>query len=974
LSNLFAFFTAHAPGILACVPADLAAEHTARLTRAPLDEALAAQLQADEALACSLSEVWLASPWIAEACIAAPSLLTDLCLSGDLRRSVVVADFQRQAHAACAGDEASLQQGLRQLRRREMVRMAWRDIAGLADLDETLAGVSGLAEGCVDAALQRLTAIQQAEWGVPRNEAGVPQSLAVMGMGKFGAWELNFSSDIDLIFAFPEEGETDGPRSRSNGEFFNRLAQRLIRALHDVTADGYVFRVDMRLRPYGDSGPLVMSFAAMEEYYQLQGRDWERYALIKARIVGGDRNAGDALLHELQPFVYRRYLDFEAFAALRDMKAMIARQVSRKGMEDNIKLGAGGIREIEFIGQAFQLVRGGRQLALRERRIQRVLAELGTLGHLPPYAVDELLKAYRFLRIVENRLQQMYDGQTHELPSAPLDQLRLAHTLKYPDWAAFLAVLNEHRRHVEDHFQQTFAAPQAQKASAGEPMEEPSSALWNGQVSLAEAQGLLQGLGYAQPEAAWQLIQRVRDAMLHKPMGARGKERFDQLMPMLIQASARTEQGVETLQRTIRVLEKVAGRTAYLALLLEQPVALSQLVRLCGASAWIAEYFAQHPVLLDELMDPRALREPPQRENLTDRLHESLAQVATDDLEQQMDVLRQFKQVNTLRVAVSDVTGTLPLMRVSDCLTDIAIVILQQALALAWGQLTAKHGVPQYLREGQPHTAAMAIIAYGKLGGIELGYGSDLDIVFVHDSDGEEAYTSGEKSLDNATFFARVAQRLIHILQTLTPSGVLYQVDVRLRPSGNSGPLVSSLRAFRDYQRESAWTWEHQALVRARPVAGADTLAEAFYAIRRDVLTQPRDARKLQQDVRDMRARMIQELAEKDPQRFDLKQGQGGITDIEFIVQYNVLRWAPQYPELLTYPDNIRILDGLAAAGLLASQDARQLADAYRAYRAAVHRRKLQEQKALVDADEFLAERREIVRIWRQLFEDDATN
>lgn len=957
---------------------------------------------ADDAVAASLPRVWAASAFVARSCIQAPSLLVDIMASGDLAARYCDSAYKERLSTELQGveNDLSLEICLRQFRRREMVRIAWRDLAGWADLAETLADLSGLAIACVDHALLCLETWQAQELGAPHGQiSGVRQGLVVIGMGKLGAAELNFSSDIDLIFAYPEEGNTwpIGPPSPgesphpigcaplatlsprgeggsekseliggrsplSNQEYFTALARRLIQALHGPTAEGFVFRVDMRLRPFGDSGPLVMCFDAMEEYYQGHGREWERYAWIKAAVVAGDRAAGARLMAMLKPFVYRRYLDFSAFESLREMKALIETEVRRKGMEDNIKLGAGGIREIEFIGQAFQLIRGGRETELQERSILVVLERLVAGNYLPAYVGAELAEAYRFLRRTENRLQEYADQQAHRLPVDLEGRQRLAMAMRYGDWDGFARDLERHRRRVQGHFEQVFAAPQTEEVVTGDGME--LSQLWAGALHGDAGQSVLATAGFAQAAEALAQLTRFRESSSCRQLTAQGRGRLDHLMPLLIGAVAQTGQPDTTLIRVLDLLERIARRTTYLALLAENSMALSQLVQLCAASPWIAALLTRHPLLLDELLDPRTLYAPLNREALEAELVADLARVGVEDLEQQMEVLRHFQQANVLRVAAADVAGAYPLMVVSDHLTEIAEVAINAALRLAREHLVVRHGAPCCRIKDARVEPGFAVIGYGKLGGIELGYGSDLDLVFLHGSEGEELGTQGAKPIDNSIFFARLGQRIIHMMTAHTPAGVLYEIDMRLRPSGAAGMLVSSVAAFAEYQRQDAWTWEHQALVRARMVAGDPSVAERFAEIRREVLGRQRDVVQLRREVREMRERMRAELGQRHVERFDLKQDTGGIADIEFMVQYGVLAWAHTHPELLRYTDNIRLLEGFARAGLMSAQDAALLSDIYRAYRAKVHQLTLLKEPAVVNADAFADYRGAVLRLW----------
>jgi glutamate-ammonia-ligase adenylyltransferase len=849
-----------------------------------------------------------------------------------------------------------------------MVRIAWRDLAGLAGLEETLGDLTDLAERLVDAALERLHGWQTRRFGEPRDAEGRPQRLVVLGMGKLGGRELNFSSDIDLIFIYPRQGQTDGAKTISNEEFFRRLGQRLIKILAEPTAEGFVFRVDMRLRPFGDSGPLAISFAAFEDYYQTHGRDWERYAMIKARVIAGDREAGERLLEGLRPFVYRRYLDYSAFESLRGMKAMIAQEMERKGLRRNIKLGPGGIREIEFIGQAFQLIYGGRDPALRERGILRVLDHLAASGRLPEPAVASLKQAYDFLRRIENRLQAWADQQTHDLPEDELAKLRLAFAMGQPGWGAFTQELARHVEAVGQQFAQVFGGPTETDRDAE---QDALAELWRGEPGEEAALQWLTDQGFEEPALAWNRLRALKQGLSYRTMSLRGRARLDALLPLALRSAAATPQPTATLERVLNLLESVARRSVYLALLADHPQTLEHLVKLCAASGWIGAHLARYPMLLDDLLNPALLYAPLDRRQLAAELDLQLARAPADDPEERLNALRYFKQTQVLRVAAADVSGAMPLMIVSDHLTGIAETLLRKVLDLAWADLLPKFGQPRCVVDGVERDAGFAIVAYGKLGGIELNYGSDLDLVFLHDSAGDRQLTVGPRSIDNPTFFARLVQRIIHWLTTRTGAGDLYEVDTRLRPSGRAGLLVTSCEAFAEYQRHQAWTWEHQALTRTRVVAGPATLAERFQAIRRDVLQREREPATLRQEVRDMRERMRAELDASTAETFDLKQGRGGIADIEFMVQYQILANAHRHPDLLIHPDNIRQLDGLERFGVLSIADAARLRNAYRGLRRRIHRLKLQEQPALIPMDEARDERESVIRVWGRLMEGD---
>ena len=909
-------------------------------------------------VAGSLPRICALSRFAAECCAREPALLEDLSVSGDLMSDASPAARVKRELGDVV-DEPTLLARLRRLRRREMLRIAWRDLAGWATLDETLRDLSDLADQCLQGALAHLTRWHAERHGTARNHKGEAQSLLVLGLGKLGARELNFSSDVDLIFAYGEVGESDGHKPLSNEEYFLRLGQKLVRALDEATADGFVFRVDLRLRPFGEAGPLVLSFDAMETYYQNHGREWERYALIKARPVAGDLKAGERLLQVLRPFVYRRYLDYGAFESLRNMQAMIAGEVERRGLTRNIKLGPGGIREIEFIGQVFQLIRGGREPQLKERGIVPVLKHLGSKGYLAPAEAETLVEAYTFLRRVENRLQEYADEQTHDLPEDADGRARLAHAMAYPDWDGFTAAMERHRGAVQRIFGSVVFAPRELQETATAP------ALWTADEEQARA--LLAALGYKEPADIMRLLRSLKEGSALREQGERSRHLLETLLPRLVQVAARHGRADETLKRLTRVVEAIAKRSAYLALLVENPTALEQLARLASESVWLVDMVARSPILMDELIDPRIFKDFPSQDSLHAELETVLAGTPADDLEMQMDALRQFQQAAVVHVAAVDLAGQAPLMKVSDFLTWTAEQVIRKALQIAWRQLVKRHGRPQCIERGRLRDARFAIVAYGKLGGWELGYGSDLDLVFLHDSRSGEQQTNGPKVLDNIEFFTRLAQRVINILSIPTTSGVLYQVDTRLRPSGNAGLIVSSLDGFMEYQRQQAWTWEHQALLRARPVAGDTEVGEAFDRVRREVLGRKRDPEKLRQDIAAMRARMREEHRHGGPE-FDLKLDPGGLTDIEFLVQYWVLAQASRHASLLDWTDNIRNLESLSAVGAVPAETCEFLSDTYRDFRRRVHRLTLEGRPARVPPLEAEPARGRVRELWAGVF------
>lgn len=973
------------PAIL--LPLVTRAQQTFRTSLAATSDGASAAFDAwPESRRAAFDRVCAASDFVTEQVCRDPQMLLELAESGELERSFAPGELRGQIAAALveAASEDELGRNLRRQRTRQQVRIIWRDLTRQADLVETCRDLSEMADGSIDLAYQWLYERHCQQFGTPTGRrSGEAQQMVILGMGKLGAVELNLSSDIDLIFAYPEGGETVGAkRPLDNQEFFIRLGQRLIKALDPITVDGFVFRVDMRLRPYGSSGALVLSFNALEQYYQDQGRDWERYAMIKARVVGGDQAAGEQLLDMLRPFVYRRYLDFSAIEALRTMKQLIQQEVRRKGMAENIKLGAGGIREVEFIAQAFQLIHGGRDLSLQQRPLLKVLKILEGQGYLPAAVTDELRQGYEFLRYTEHAIQAIADRQTQMLPDGDQDQARIAFMLGFADWRSFHERLMYWRGRVSWHFRQVIADPDSDPDDEQQDETEIVVGgewlpLWEeSQDENAACRQLLAG-GFVDAERALKNLNDLRNSSQLRSMQRLGRERLDAFIPRLMAQAVEHANPDLVLERVLPLVEAVARRSAYLVLLTENPDALRRLLTLCAASPWIAEQIARFPLLLDELLNEGRLFSPPLAPELAAELRERLTRIPEDDLEQQMEALRHFKLAHRLRVAASEITESLPLMKVSDYLTWLAEAILEQVLALAWRHTVARHGTPSR-PDGSLCDPGFVIVGYGKVGGIELGHGSDLDLVFIHDGD-LQAETDGAKPIDSAQFFTRLGQRIIHLLTAQTNSGQLYEVDMRLRPSGASGLLVSSLGAFSRYQENEAWTWEHQALVRARVLVGSRGVGEAFEKVRASVLGRERDLDKLRQEVSEMRAKMRGNLGTKATAAgtaanafsptvlFDLKQDAGGIVDIEFMVQYAALAWSREHPALLRYTDNIRILEGLEEAGLMPAADASLLREAYKAYRSAAHRQALQNQAGVVAGDQFAVERREVLRIWGEM-------
>ncbi|WP_312282466.1 bifunctional [glutamate--ammonia ligase]-adenylyl-L-tyrosine phosphorylase/[glutamate--ammonia-ligase] adenylyltransferase [Pseudescherichia sp.] len=868
-----------------------------------------------------------------------------------------------KAALAEVSDEASLMRELRLFRRRIMVRIAWAQALRLVTEESTLQQLSALAETLIVSARDWLYDACCREWGTPCSADGTPQPLLILGMGKLGGNELNFSSDIDLIFSWPENGATRGGRRElDNAQFFTRLGQRLIKVLDQPTQDGFVYRVDMRLRPFGDSGPLVLSFAALEDYYQEQGRDWERYAMVKARIMGdNDGIYATELRAMLRPFIFRRYIDFSVIQSLRNMKSMIAREVRRRGLKDNIKLGAGGIREVEFIVQVFQLIRGGREPSLQQRSLLPTLLAIDQLHLLPAGDADTLREAYLWLRRLENLLQSINDEQTQTLPGDELNRARLAWGMGVADWQALSDTLDQHMAAVRRIFNELIGDDDTD--TQDEQLSEQWRELWQDTLEDDDATPVLAHLADGDRIRVVALIADFRRELTRRTIGPRGRQVLDHLMPHLLSQVCPRADAPVPLARLMPLLSGIVTRTTYIELLSEFPGALKHLISLCAASPMVASQLARYPLLLDELLDPSTLYQPTAMDAYRDELRQYLLRVPEEDEEQQLEALRQFKQAQLLRVAAADIAGTLPVMKVSDHLTWLAEAMIDAVVQQAWTQMVARFGQPKHLRDREGR--GFAVVGYGKLGGWELGYSSDLDLVFLHDCPAD-VMTDGEREIDGRQFYLRLAQRIMHLFSTRTSSGILYEVDARLRPSGAAGMLVTTADAFADYQQNEAWTWEHQALVRARVVYGDPQLKSRFDEIRRTILMTPRDGEKLQTEVREMREKMRAHLGNKHRERFDLKADAGGITDIEFIAQYLVLGHAHQKPKLTRWSDNVRILELLAQNDIMDEQEAQALTHAYTTLRDALHHLALQEQPGHVPETEFAEERGQVSASWQK--------
>lgn len=869
-------------------------------------------------------------------------------------------------------DEVKVMSGLRNLRTLLMMRWIWQDALQTISLEQLTDELSEFADGCISFAKDYTYEHLVAKYGEPTfiDDQGNVQidDMAIMAMGKLGAQELNLSSDIDLIFVHQARGETNGDktkgtRSIDNKRFMTRLGQGIIKLLDNKTADGFVFRVDMRLRPWGDGSDLAIHLSALQKYFTLHGRAWERFAWLKARVVGQiEPSFYDEIQALIKPFVFRYYVDYSAFSALREMKSLIQNQVAQREDLDNIKLGAGGIRDIEFIVQAFQLIYGGRHPQLQIKPCLQAMQVLHELGYLELLTYTQLQNAYRFLRRLEHAIQAINDQQTQRLPHDPQWQHNLAVTLNFDDWEALLAELNQHRNNVNIPFERMVTERQIPDHDDAD----------------LEPQHLEEQIARLNEVLTTENRQRLQDFWQSKMvanLSEEARERLDDAYPVIVHALLAHQEQQQlanaALPRLLSLLEAICRRSIYLVMIAENPNATIELIPMLSASPWIAKELAQYPVLLDTFLQQR-YRHLPDKLELRDILRQQLLRVEPNDEEELLSVLRLFKKNQVLAVAASDVLAERPIMKVSDSLTYIAEVVLEAALERAFSEIVNRYGYP-IGQDGDPVTEAdcgFAIIGYGKLGGLELSYSSDLDLVFLHKIK-EQSMTTGEKSVSGMKFASRLVQKLMNYLNTQTRDGRAYEIDMRLRPSGNAGMMVVSYHAFETYQMEKAWSWEHQALVRARAICGDKRVTARFCDIRRDVLALPRTLDQVRSEVTSMRIKMQKHLGTSQRQQqageFHLKQDAGGIIDIEFLAQFVVLAYSHEYPSLTKWSDNVRIFAEVALLGIWDKQVCQDLTDAYLRIRAATHQLALSEQSLLVDESLWQETRALVQSQWQHL-------
>lgn len=914
--------------------------------------------------------MWYASPFIRRVCAAQPQWLEEVLSQGQLHTDCDFAQFAEQLESELreATGIEHLQQILRGSRSRAYARIAWRDLQQYATEQQTLSELSAYAQICIDRTLSWCF-----EWLKSRPHAGqfeqsLSNNIVVFALGKLGGGELNFSSDVDLVFACVDESAHSQDERAKAGSFYLKLVQLLIKVLSQQTQDGFVFRVDTRLRPFGNSGALVPSLAGIDQYFQTTGRDWERYAWIRARAIAGDTNTGEQFLKDVSPFMYRRYHDYGVMQSLREMKVMVDRKAGQAANRDNLKIGQGGIREIEFVAQMFQLIYGGRDPDLRMRSTLEALAYLGGSGKLSDENVTVLRNAYLFLRKAENCLQMREDQQVYSLPAKNPEREQYAYAMGFESWDALYGEYLDRTAKVSRIFHSLLLTEHAGPEDLGKDFCD-LALVW---PQIQDESLCMEILTRHFDEDAKDIYRRLRgfeeSVRQIEPVAEQRLERF---FPVFLRDLSSHSRATLILTRFLRILTKIVQRSTYIALLTENQDKLSKLLKLIEASQWVAQYIAAHPLLLDELLhvdnyDPPDLEEMQYQMQVLEQL-QMLMDASGTDLEAYMERLREFKHAQVLRIAAADIVTDYPIMRVSDHLSWLADTCLKSATRKAYRDLADKHGEPTCIVDGQAVKPELLIIEYGKLGGLELGYGSDLDVVFVHDGVDESGETDGERKLKNTVFFTRVVQRTIHLLTTNTASGKVFDIDTRLRPYGQSGAMICSLATYADYLRNKAWLWEHQALIRARPVTASKSLADAFQELRKDLLCQARDIDEVRSSVIEMRDKMVAGHPSRNGAQFNLKKDRGGIVDIEFIVQFYVLSYANRHNDICMHTDNVRILDACAKAGLIRHESVEELKAIYIAYRKHLHQLSLQLLPETVAVDMFAEERSVIQNYWTSL-------
>lgn len=920
----------------------------------------------DEVLA-----VWFASPFIKRLCISQPEWLEKLFSNHVLHQDFNLDKYHEELETlfSLVNNVEELQHLLRRARAAAFARIAWRDLQTYTNVEQTLYELSSFADACLQKTLNWCFQWLQSRPNTGEFEKKLENNIIVFALGKLGGGELNFSSDVDLVFAYADEGFDNQEQQAKLTEFYLKTVRLFIKVLSEQTQDGFVFRVDTRLRPFGESGPILASFNSIDQYFQVHGRDWERYAWMKARVVAGDMQKGQKFLHEISPFIYRRYLDYGAMQSLREMKTLIENKAQLNSNKEDLKIGIGGIREIEFIAQMFQLIYGGKNISLRIRSTQKALVELQIQGFITEIWSNCLLEAYLFLRKAENVLQLREDQQVHVLPSVSDQQTSFAYAMDYQNWQSFHTKYKEYAALVNDIYQTLL-----KNDDAGGDSDELAD-IW---LQIDSQELCTEKLNkYFVEDAAYiqKHLAKFKQSDFVKKLVPIARDRLDRFMPVFLNELKNFNDCPIIFDRFLNILEKIAQRSTYVSLLIENKNKLSTIFKLIHHSPWISQYIATHPLLLDDVLSLTKDYAPPGKRDMQQQLLANYEDI--DDLEKFMEHLREFKHSQVIQIAAADIIENYPIMKVSDHLSWLAEVCVDSALQYAYGELVQKYGEPQCIQKGETYIPEVLIVEYGKLGGLELGYGSDLDMVFLHNSGGDHCETTGggkedANKIHNDVFFTRLVQRTIHILSTVTAGGKVFDVDLRLRPHGESGPVITSLRAYEHYLLHDAWMWEHQALVRARAITCSDILAIEFLSIRKRVLGIERKSQEVCESVVEMRNKMLGAKIHATGSEFNIKSSQGGVIDIEFIVQFLVLSYSKNHPKLTDHTDNIRILENCTVEGLLSASIAEELKEIYLRYRKYLHQLSLQLKPETISAEKFSNERDRVQKIWASLLHSTA--
>ncbi len=924
-----------------------------------------------------LFQCWYASPFIKRVCVSQPKWLESLLLTGELHKNISLNEYRRLLNEVVVTTKSveDIQKQLRLTRVAAYARIAWRDFHGYASVQQTLAELSLFAEACVEVTLQWCFSWQKIQTNKNSFVEKLPQNIIIFALGKLGGEELNFSSDIDIVFAYSEDCDQAQGHIGEAAEFYLKVTQLFIKVLSEQTEDGFVFRVDTRLRPFGNSGALIPSLQSIDQYFQSHGRDWERFAWMKARVLAGDRETGEQFLDEVTPFVYRRYLDYGAIQSLREMKTLINTKASQDSAKENLKIGIGGIREIEFIAQMFQLIYGGKDSSLRIRSTLKALQQLRAQSLLSEQWFEELTAAYLYLRKAENSLQFREDQQIHCLPSDDHQQVHYAYLMGMQDWKAFYAEYVSHTKVVNIIYQSLLNNDGKDKSQELE--ENEFENLW---IQIGEQDyclNILRAYFADNSEQIYEQLHIFSQSSLVKKLVPIARSRLDKFMPLFLRQLLQFDEPIVVFNRFLNILKNIAQRSTYISLLLENKNKLAALFVLIDASPWVSRYIATHPLLLDEILTIDNSYNPPGVLEMQEELMVDLENMA-GGLEMYMEGLRDFKHSQMIQIAAADIVENYPIMKVSDHLSWLAEVCLNSAVQQAYIELVKKYGEPNCELNGNAYLPEVLIVEYGKLGGLELGYGSDLDIVFLHNSIGNNCETCGgegdaPKKIHNDIFFTRLVQKVIHILSTITAGGKVFDTDLRLRPHGDSGPIITSIHAYEYYLMNEAWLWEHQALVRARAVTKSVVLDDEFIKIRQKVLCQTRNKDEVRSSIRDMRNKMLDSHQSKTKTKFNIKKDPGGLIDIEFIVQFLVLSTACDHPQICEHTDNIRILDACAEVGVLEQSATTELKEIYLKYRKCLHQLSLKLLPESVDMSVFPTERSVVQNYWARLLHSDSS-